>query len=156
MAREIRYRWMRPEDGAALDRLHRRAILLGAVRAYSPDVVRSWAYGLRPEGYAASAADGEAIEVAEIAGAVVGFCGTKDDEIKGLYVDPAFTRRGVASGLTRRALDRLAAQGREPVRVSAAFSGVDFYEAMGFRPVRGRLHATRGGAEMRVLEMVSA
>ena len=46
------------------------------------------------------------------------------------------------------------AEGREQVRVTAALSGVGFYEAVGFRPVRGVRHATRGGMVVPVLEMV--
>ena len=153
MDRQISYRPFRPEDGEALVRLHRRAILLEGVRAYSPDLARSWAFGLEAKGYACSAARGEAIEVALCAGAVIGFCGTQDDEISGLYVDPAFMRMGAASGLMRRALKRIQAGGHDHARVMAAMSGVPFYEAMGFRALRGRMHPTRGGAAMRVLEM---
>lgn len=149
----IDYRWMRPEDGEALARLHRRAILLVGVRAYSPEIARSWAFGLRPDGYAEAATRGEAIEIAEMFGAPVGFCATKADEIKGLYVDPGFMRLGVASSLMLRALARLAAEGHGEARVMAALSGVDFYEAMGFRTARGRLHPTRGGLGMPMLEM---
>ena len=56
MDRQITIRPMTPDDGQALVRLHRRAILLEGVRAYSPDMARSWAYGLEAEGYARSAA----------------------------------------------------------------------------------------------------
>ena len=154
MDRPISYRPMRPDDGQALVRLHRRAILLQGVRAYSPDLARSWAYGLEPDGYARSAAHGEALEVALVQAAVVGFCGTQDGEITGLYVDPAFTRIGAASGLMRRALKRIQAEGHDRARVTAAMSGVPFYEAMGFHALRGRIHPTRGGLSMRVLEMV--
>jgi GNAT superfamily N-acetyltransferase len=151
---KIDYRWMRPEDGVALARLHRRAILLEGVRAYSPDIARSWAFALEPEGYARSAARGEALEVALIQRAVVGFCGTQDGEISGLYVDPAFARRGVGAGLMRRALKRIAAEGHGEARVTAALGAAPFYEAMGFRALRGKIIETRGGLRMRTLEMV--
>ena len=153
MDRQITFRPMTPDDGQALVRLHRRAIQLEGVRAYSPDMARSWAYGLEAEGYARSAARGEDIEVATLAGAVIGFCGTQQEEVSGLYVDPAFQRLGAASGLMRRALKRIRADGHDHARVMAAMSGVPFYEAMGFRALRGRMHPTRGGVAMRVLEM---
>jgi GNAT superfamily N-acetyltransferase len=153
MDTNIDYRWMRPEDGPSLTRLHRRAILLEGVRAYGPDLARSWAHGLKPEGYAAAAAEGEAIEVATIQGAVVGFCGVRDDEIRGLYVDPAYARHGVGAALMRRALQRIQAGGFARARVTAARSGVEFYEAMGFHTERGRMYPTRGGLAMPVLEM---
>jgi GNAT superfamily N-acetyltransferase len=154
MDRQISYRPMTPDDGEALVRLHRRAILLEGVRAYSPDVARSWAFGLHAEGYARSAARGEDIEVALIGRAAVGFCGTEADEVCGLYVDPEFQRMGIGAGLMRRALKRIHAGGHDRARVMAAMSGVPFYEAMGFHALRGRMHPTRGGVMMRVLEMV--
>ncbi len=149
----LTYRWMTPEDGDGLLRLHRRAILLDAVRAYSPAIAHSWAEGLRPEGYAEAAANGEEIEVAQAWGAVVGFCGIRGERIKGLYVDPAFTGRGIASGLMRRALGRLLARGHGAAKVTAALSGVPFYEAFGFQALQTQLHPTRGGCEMKVVEM---
>lgn len=153
MESKIEHRRMGPEDGPALMRLHRRAILLEGARAYGPEIARSWAHGLKADGYAEAAASGEAIEVAVIRGAVVGFCGVRADEIRGLYVDPAYARQGVGAELMRRALQRIYADGHERARVTAARSGVEFYEAMGFRTERGRMHATRGGLAMRVLEM---
>jgi ribosomal protein S18 acetylase RimI-like enzyme len=145
---------MTAADGAALVRLHRRAILLVGVRAYSPVMAHSWAAGLVPEAYLEAQQAGQAIEVAELFGAVVGFCGMKDDEILGLYVDPGFSGHGVGRALAERAFDRISEAGHDQVRVIAALSGVGFYEAMGFRPRRGLRHATRGGLAMPVLEML--
>ncbi len=153
MQAHAHYRWMTAEDGPALLRLHRRAILLHAVRAYSPAMAHSWAEGLVAEGYARAAQAGEAIEVAVLHGAVVGFCSVMADEIKGLYVDPGFMQQGVGRALLLRALWRIAEAGHAEARVTAALSGVGFYEAMGFRPLRGVRHPTRGGLAMPVLEM---
>ncbi len=46
------------------------------------------------------------------------------------------------------------AAGHARARVTAALSGVGFYESVGFRPVRGVRHPTRGGMVVPVLEMV--
>ena len=143
-----------PADGAAILRLHRRAILLGAVRAYSPAMVHSWADGMNADYHGRSAQCGSLIEVAELHGAVVGFCDVLGDEIQGLYVDPGFSRRGVGRGLAERAFVRMRAGGHGRAKVTAALSGVGFYEAVGFRPVRGVRHPTRGGLVVPVLEMV--
>ncbi|HEY5411493.1 MAG TPA: GNAT family N-acetyltransferase [Caulobacteraceae bacterium] len=147
------YRPMTPPDGAAILRLHRRAILLDAVRAYSPVMARSWADGMNADYHGRASQAGALIEVAELHGAVVGFCDTLGDEIRGLFVDPGFSRRGVARGLVERAFKRMKGAGLDQVRVIAALSGVGFYEAIGFRPVRGVRHMTRGGLAMPVLEM---
>ncbi len=153
MRSEITYRPMLPDDGPGMVRLHRRAILLEGVRAYTPDLARSWAYGLDPGAYAECAERGEVLEVALLGAAIVGFCGTQDGEISGLYVDPAFQRSGIASGLMRRALKRIYAEGREVAHVTAALGAVPFYEAMGFHALRGRIQETRGGQRLRVLQM---
>jgi len=148
------YRSITAADGAAILRLHRRAILLGAVRAYSPAMVRSWADGMNADYHGRSLQCGSMIEAAEMHGAIVGFSDVLGDEIQGLYVDPGFSRRGIARGLVQRAFQRMRAGGHDRARVTAALSGVGFYEAVGFRPVRGVRHPTRGGMVVPVLEMV--
>ena len=141
-------------DGAAILRLHRRAILLDGVRAYSPAMVHSWADGMNADYHGRSAGCGSLIEVAELHGAVVAFSDVLDDEIQGLFVDPGFSRRGIARRLAERAFARMRAAGHARARVTAALSGVGFYESVGFRPVRGVRHPTRGGMVVPVLEMV--
>ena len=154
MPAQTNFRPITPADGAAILRLHRRAILLDGVRAYSPAMVRSWADGMNPDYHGRSAACGSRIEAAEMHGAIVGFSDVLDDEIQGLFVDPGFSRRGIARRLAERALGRMRTKGFEQARVTAALSGVGFYEAVGFRPVRGVRHPTRGGMVVPVLEMV--
>jgi GNAT superfamily N-acetyltransferase len=156
MQAQIHHRWLEADDGPAVLRVHRRAILLDGVRAYSPAMVRSWADEMTADYAGRCQRSGETIELAEMHGAVVGFCGVQDDEIAGLFVDPGFTGRGIARGLTERALKRMRAAGHDQARVTAALSGVGFYEAVGFRPVRGVRHPTRGGMVVPVLEMTRA
>ena len=156
MGAPITFRPARPEDGPQLLSLHRRAILTDGVSAYPLEAALSWAHGLTARGYAGAMAAGEQIEVAVIDARVVGFCGVEDDEIKGLYVDPEFTRRGIAARLTSRALQSIRSAGHARARVAAALSGEPFYAAMGFSRTGERLHATRGGLPIRVLEMQSA
>jgi ribosomal protein S18 acetylase RimI-like enzyme len=154
MQAQANFRPITAADGAAILRLHRRAILLDGVRAYSPAMVRSWADGMNADYHGRSMSCGSMIEAAEMHGAIVGFSDVRGDEIQGLYVDPGFSRRGIARGLVQRAFERMQAGGHERARVTAALSGVGFYEAVGFRPVRGVRHPTRGGMVVPVLEMV--
>jgi ribosomal protein S18 acetylase RimI-like enzyme len=147
------YRSIEPADGAAILRIHRRAILLEGVRAYSPAMVRSWAEGMDADYCGRAARSGAVVEVAQLHGAIVGFCGRLGSEIEGLFVDPGFSRQGIGRGLTLRALQRIRAAGHDQAKVVAALSGVGFYEALGFRPVRGLRQATRGGLHVPVLEM---
>ncbi len=148
------FRPIAPGDGPAILRVHRRAILLDAVRAYSPAMVHSWADGMNADYADRALTSGSTIEVAVLHGAVVGFCDVLGDEIMGLFVDPGFTRQGIARAMVERALQRMRADGHDRARVVAALSGVGFYEAAGFRPVRGVRHPTRGGLVVPVLEMV--
>ena len=148
------FRPITPADGAAILRLHRRAILLDGVRAYSPAMAHSWADGMNADYAGRSIACGSLIEAAELHGAVVGFSDVLGDEIRGLFVDPGFSRRGVGRGLAERAFARMRHHGHERAKVTAALSGVGFYEAVGFRAVRGVRHPTRGGMVLPVLEMV--
>ena len=140
-------------DGEAILRVHRRAILLDGVRAYSPAMVHSWADGMNADYAARASQSGAAIEVAQLHGAVVGFCDVLGSEIRGLFVDPGFSRRGIGKGLVERAFQRMRSAGHDQAKVVAALSGVGFYEALGFRPVRGVRHPTRGGLVVPVLEM---
>ena len=148
------YRPITAADGEALLRVHRRAILLDGVRAYSPAMTHSWADGMNADYLGRSVQSGSLVEAAELHGAIVGFSGVLGDEVEGLFVDPGFSGRGVGRGLIERAFARMKAAGHERARVTAALSGVGFYEAVGFRPLRGVRHATRGGLVLPVLEMV--
>ena len=147
------YRPIAPSDGASILRVHRRAILLDGVRAYSPAMVHSWADGMNADYAGRAEQSGSTVEVAQLHGAVVGFCGALGNEIEGLFVDPGFAGRGIGRGLIERAFRRMRAGGHDSAKVVAALSGVGFYEALGFRPVRGVRHATRGGLVLPVLEM---
>jgi|GEM_PF-1864127 putative acetyltransferase len=153
MGAPITFRPARPEDGPQLLSLHRRAILTEGVRAYPLEAALSWAWGLSARGYAGAMAGGEDIELAEIGGRIVGFCGVRGDAIEHLYVDPGFTRRGVAARLTGRALRRLAGDGRAAVRAAAPLGAEAFYAAQGFVRLGERLQATPGGRAIRVVEM---
>lgn len=144
----VTYRAGTPEDGAAMLSVHTRAIELVAVRDYGEVMARSWSHGLTAEGYARSMAAGEIFEVAVCDGRVVGFCGYKNDEICGLYVDPDFGRRGIASKLLEHALQGLQRQGHRRVIVDSSITAVPFYRRHGFGVVKERTRMTRGGMEI--------
>ncbi|MPZ40652.1 MAG: GNAT family N-acetyltransferase [Rhizobiales bacterium] len=149
----VTYRAGTPEDGAAMLSIHTRAIEFVAVRDYGEEMARSWAHGLTIEGYARSMADGEIFEVAVCDGRVVGFCGYKNDEICGLYVDPDFGRRGIASRLLERALRTLQDRGHRRVKVDSSITASPFYRQRGFRVIRERTRMTRGGMEIPTVDL---
>jgi putative acetyltransferase len=147
-AAAVTYRVGTPEDGVAMLSIHTRAIELVAVRDYGEAMARSWSHGLIAEGYSRSMADGEIFEVAVCDGRVVGFCGYKGDEICGLYVDPDFGRRGIASSLLDHALRALQRHGHRRVIVDSSITALPFYRRHGLRVVKERTRMTRGGMEI--------
>ena len=131
-----------PADGKALLRVHRRSILALGTIAYTKAEVRSWADGLVAEGYGEDMADENVaflVAVDDEQG-VVGFCSYKDNEVTGLYVDPAHARRGVGRSLLRRAEAAIAAEGHGSVDVAASLVAQSFYESEGYSLKIGRAH----------------
>jgi GNAT superfamily N-acetyltransferase len=81
--------------------------------------------------------------VAEAGGVIVGTAGAQVGEaffgavrgyIEGVYVVPAFRRRGVASRLMRECIDWLRPMGCDSVRLQSTVEGRPLYESLGFVP----------------------
>ncbi|NIA67505.1 GNAT family N-acetyltransferase [Pelagibius litoralis] len=148
----------RPGDADGLLRVHQRAILILGRRVYSDAQVESWACGNTPDRYIeAMNEDGEAFEVAVARKTgVVAFCSRKDNEVRGLYVDPDWTRHGLGRLLLRRAEAAITAAGHGRVSIGASLTGLPFYEAEGYRVIRHRHWKTRGGLFIPAAEMEKA
>jgi RimJ/RimL family protein N-acetyltransferase len=145
----------RPDDGAAILRVHRRAILALARADYTEKETRSWATKLVPEGYGKAMTEGgEIYEVAlDQAGRMIAFCSRREDEVVALFVDPDWAREGLGSVLLRRAEAAIAAAGHRRVRVGASRTGQRFYETHGYRLVERRGWQSRGGLVLEMLAM---
>ncbi len=76
------------------------------------------------------------VEIAGVAGAQVGeaFFGAVRGYIEGVYVVPAFRRRGVASRLMRECVDWLRSMHCDSVRLQSTVQGRPLYESLGFSP----------------------
>ena len=144
-----------PADGKAILRVHLRAILAQGTAAYSKAEVRSWAAGLVPEGYGEDMAKEGATFLVAVDGMqrVIAFCSYMGDEVTGLYVDPAWSRRGVGRDLLKRAETDIAAAGNDSVGVVASLIAQPFYESEGYELILRRSWKTRGGLEIDVLDM---
>jgi GNAT superfamily N-acetyltransferase len=74
--------------------------------------------------------------VAEQDGSVVGFATWADAdgtiELEDLFVDPGWTRRGIATALVSRIVDVLRARGVQCLELTANPHGQGFYSAAGF------------------------
>lgn len=75
-------------------------------------------------------------EIAGVAGAQVGeaFFGAVRGYIEGVYVVPAFRRKGVASCLMRECIEWLRSMGCDAVRLQSTVEGRPLYESLGFGP----------------------
>jgi GNAT superfamily N-acetyltransferase len=143
---ETAIRPFRPTDGAALARLHRRAIM-AIPEAFYPIAEReSWAHGLTNEGYARAVAGGEIIEVAVDGGDTpIAFCGRKDGEVCGLYVDPDHQGNGIGRALLERAEAAIVRAGHRRIVVRASLFAVPFYRSKGYAEVGHTQFTSRGG-----------
>ena len=133
----------RPTDGPALVDLHTSAILAIPDSFYAPKLKRSWAHGLRPEGYAGQ--QGVFEVVADDEDRAVAFCHAVGDEVVGLYVHPQWQGRGTGKLLLERAERRIWAEGHDRVQIKASLNARGFYEAQGYALVDTTEHKTRGG-----------
>lgn len=75
--------------------------------------------------------------VARHDGRVVGLAGWKGTKLRHVYVDPAHTRRGIATALLAQVeADYLARSGRTEIRAGVALHAEPFYRANGYRLLR--------------------
>ncbi len=134
---------MQAGDGAAMQRLHQRAIMATSDAYYSLEERESWAFGLRPDQYVVPANGWFDVAVAD--DRVIAFCDHGTDEVIGLYIDPAFQGRGIGSALLEQAERRMRAAGATLARVHSALSSQSFYERHGYRELERTTHRSRGG-----------
>ncbi|MBO6604305.1 MAG: tRNA (guanosine(46)-N7)-methyltransferase TrmB [Roseicyclus sp.] len=148
------------EDAPALADVHRRAIAAVPDDILSPEQRESWAAGISPDVYLRACAAGEAFALAEIDGAVAGFCsyrtGSPDAEIVGLYVDPAFQNRGIARRLTELVEARLFDSGATRIELKAGPAGQAVWGALGYQVIGRGTHDSRGGLALPVAVMEKA
>jgi len=139
-----------PADFAAASGVYRRASLSNPgdrdfLRAHPENLA------LRPEGLA----EGRTY-VAERDGVVVGFATWAEAdggmELEGLFVDPDYTRRGIARALVREVAEIVRARGGQRLEVTANADAIAFYRAAGFTDF-GSAETAGGTAPRMVLEI---
>jgi putative acetyltransferase len=130
-----------PEDALATLLLFTRSVREIARRDYSLEQVMAWAPGTL-----------EVIEwnerrlstgtiVSELDGAIAGFSDVSaDGYIDMMFVDPAYTRRGVASALLRSLLTEVPV----PLWTNASITARGFFETHGFEVVEDQKVELRG------------
>lgn len=154
MTQAFSIRPIKPDDYEPLRAVHTAAIMAVDPAIYSEDKKRGWAHGLTAEGYGRAVESGEVFDIAcGPEGDVAGFCGTKGDEIYGLYVHPAAQGKGVGAELLSRGEARLRSWGvkRSPLR--ATLCGVPFYRSQGWRFLSIFHWHSRGGPTLELARM---
>jgi ribosomal protein S18 acetylase RimI-like enzyme len=95
--------------------------------------------------------------VAEQDGSVAGFATWAETaggvELEDLFVDPGYTRRGIATALVSRIAEIVRARGAERLEVTANPHALGFYRAAGF--IDCRAAQTESGAAPRMVLMLS-
>lgn len=131
------------------------AVLVTASKDYSPAQTEAWARAGERDLDAWHAARLAArTEVAVVQGVVAGFADIDDAGHVGmLYVAPKFGRRGVASALLARLLERAVDAGLREVTTDASITARPFFERRAFTAVAQQRRRT-GGVELTNYRMV--
>jgi putative acetyltransferase len=126
------------DDADALAAVHARAIAALDAAHYTAAERAAWSARMDPAKYRALLAS-RRITVAETVAAgrqrIVGYAQLLPDEgvVEGVYVDPAFGRRGVGAALVGALEEQARALGLPGLVLDAALHAVPFYRSLGYR-----------------------
>lgn len=143
-----------PADAEAVRRVHRASIREVCAADYSPEQIEAWASPARIEQYQFAIARHE-LHVAVSQATVMGFSELDEErgEVKAVYVDPAWLRRGVGRALLAE-LERVARERRlGELHLEASLTAEPFYLAAGYRAVRRSTHILSSGEGLSCIEM---
>jgi nucleoside-diphosphate-sugar epimerase/GNAT superfamily N-acetyltransferase len=129
--RSMRIDLASPADVPRLLEIRTAAFADQAPAAYTPEQVRTLLDDVDPDELRAMIAAGQ-LYVAIVDGRIAGLAGWWQGQVRHVYVDPAYVRRGVGTRLLRRVEEHF--HGTIPAGVSLHAEG--FYAANGYRVVR--------------------
>ena len=144
-------------DAQAVRRVHGASIRELCARDYPPEQIEAWASPSRIEQYRFAIARHE-FYVAVSGDSVVGFSELDDErgEVKAVYVDPAWSRRGVGRALLAE-LERAArGHGLTELQLEASLTAEGFYLAAGYLAVARRTHILSSGDGLACVQMRKA
>jgi putative acetyltransferase len=97
----------------------------------------------------------EVFIIGEIDGGPGGFGSVLPElgEFRSLYVDAAFTRKGLGSAILRRLEEIAAVQGVRQLHLNSSLNAEPFYLAQGYEPMERSLHQLSGGMVMACVKM---
>jgi putative acetyltransferase len=149
-----------PTDAEAILHVHNAAVHKTAGAYYPPEVLEAWAAKLTEENHqrvGRETADEEMIVlVAEVDARLAGFgmVVPGDEELRAVYVHPAYGRRGVGTAILKRLEEFAAQRGVKRLNVASSINAEEFYARQGYEVVERTVHQLRSGQEMACVKMM--
>jgi putative acetyltransferase len=143
-----------PADCPSIYEAHTRAIRELCSADYSQTQIDAWAGPRKATDYLKPISRGR-LFVAEVGSKVVGFSeyDRKTRELKAVYVNPDYTRRGIGRALFTHACDEARAEGLEALWFDASLTAVPFYLAVRCRGQKDTTHRFMSGVELLCVRM---
>ena len=143
-----------PADCPSIYQAHTRAIRELCSVDYDQIQIEAWAGPRRATDYLKPISRGR-LFVAEFDSKVVGFSeyDNKTRELKAVYVNPDYGRRGIGKDLFRYACDEARAEGLDALWLDASLTAVPFYLAMRCQRQQGTTHRLMSGIELLCVRM---
>jgi ribosomal protein S18 acetylase RimI-like enzyme len=136
----------RPDDVPRLLEIRRAAFARHAPAAYSPAEVATLLADVSEDELQAMIASRQLFVARTAARVIVGLAGWKGTQLRHVYVDPAYTRRGIATRLLGHVeADFRTRTGATRIEAGVALHAEPFYRARGYQLVR-RAQAWDGSA----------
>lgn len=159
MAFSVRIEPARSEDAVAIVDVHFAAVHQTAALFYPEEIINSWSRPISNERVErvqrAIEASDELFLVAKHDERIVGFGSIvpKNNELRGLYVHPAYGRRGVGAQLLN-VLEQMAVEyGALYLQMDASVNAESFYTKCGYQVVERGMHLLASGQEMDCVKM---
>ena len=143
-----------PADCPSIHEAHTRAIRELCSIDYEPAQIEAWAGARQPTDYLKPVASGR-LYVAVLDGNVVGFSEFHKDsqELKAVYVNPDYTRRGIGKALFEHLCNEARGDGINSLWLNASLTAVPFYLAVGCRREKVMTHRLGGDVELACVRM---
>jgi ribosomal protein S18 acetylase RimI-like enzyme len=100
----------------------------------------------------------EILFVAEVQSLIAGFASIvpKSSELRAVYVDPKFGRRGVGKALLARVESEARERGLIRLTMNASLSAEEFYLSQGYVELERIDHTLKSGSQMPAIKMAKA
>jgi putative acetyltransferase len=143
-----------PSDCPSVYEAHTRAIRELCSKDYNQIQIEAWAGPRKPTDYLKPISSGR-LFVAELGNKVVGFSEYDGDtkELKAVYVNPDYARRGIGTALFIRACDEARAEGLDSLWLDASLTAVPFYLAVRCERQQHTTHRLMSGVELACVRM---